>query len=58
MIDTGTESLPMVAIFMPLADAVCLELGTGNLLRKINTLSLGDNIVTMRRRKRNERGRG
>ena len=25
MIDTGTESFPMVAIFMPLVDAVCAE---------------------------------
>ena len=29
MIDTGTESFPMVVIFVPLADAVCggLEIG-------------------------------
>ena len=58
MIYTGTESLLMLSIFMPLADAVCAGLEICALLRDINTLSVDDNIVMMRIREINERGLG
>ena len=58
MKDTGTKYFPMVAIFMPLADAVCAGLEICALLRDINTLSVDDNIVMMRIREINERGLG
>ena len=48
MIDTVTESLPMVEIFMPFPDVVCYGFERGLPLREIKTLSEGDNIITMR----------
>ena len=58
MIYTGTESLLMLSIFMPLADSVCAGFEIGTPLREINTLSVGENIVTMRSKERSKRGRG
>ena len=46
MIDTGTESLPIVAIFMPFADMVCGGFEIDFPLKEFNTLSVGDNLVT------------
>ena len=48
MIDTGTESLTMVAIFITLEDAACVGLEIGFLLRELNTLSVGETILTTR----------
>ena len=48
----------MVAISMPLADAVCADLYIGFPVRDINTLSVGENIVTMMSKERSKHGRG
>ena len=58
IINTGTESLPMVAIFMPLVDAVCVGFKIGFPLREFNTLSVRYNIVTIWSKERSNRGRG
>ena len=55
---TVTESLPMVAIFTKLEDLVCAVLEIGFLLRNINTLSVGEKILTMRSKERSKCGRG
>ena len=58
IIDTGAESLPMVAIFMPLEDAVYAGLKISPPLRELNTLSAGENIVTTRSKEISKRVRG
>ena len=58
MIDTRTESLLMVEIFMPLADVLFAGFEIGFPLRGINTLSVGGNIVALRSKERNKCGRG
>ena len=58
MIDTGTESLLKVTIFMTLADALHAGFGMGVPLSDINTLSEGENTVTMRRKEKSKPGRG
>ena len=58
MMETGTESLTMVSIFMPLADAVCAGFEIVSPLRNTNTLIVGDKIVTMRSKEINRCGRG
>ena len=56
MIDTGTESFPMVAIFVLLEDAVCVGFKIGFTLRELNTFRVGENIVTMRSKERSRHG--
>ena len=58
MIDTGMDYLPMLAIFMLLADAVYVGSEIGFPLRKINTLSLGENILAVRFKERSKCGHG
>ena len=58
MIDTGMESLPMVVIFMQLADAVCAGFETDSPLMELNNLSIGENIATTRRKDIGKRGCG
>ena len=58
MLDTGTESLPMVAIFMPFADVVCVGFDIAFPLRDLNTLSVVDNIVMIRSKERSKCGCG
>ena len=57
MIDTGTESFPMVAIFMPLVDAVCAESKIAPPLREIRTLSVGENKLMERSKEVSKTGR-
>ena len=42
MINTGTESLPMVLIFIPLADPECTSIKIGLPSRELNTLIVGE----------------
>ena len=58
MVDKGTKSLPMVAIFMTLADAVCVGFKIIFPLRHLNTFSRGYNIVTRSSKERSRPGSG